>query len=113
MQQQQEQFYVDPQKVEHLLSHELGSMDVGYRNRINEEIHGVSQRCPEETAEMIQRTLQQLEEELNGLPPQSNLPTARLFNWVVHTSLRTSTVSGSCAAIATTFKRRQFTSNET
>lgn len=54
-------------EVDELLSKELYQLTFDDRNAINEEIHGVRCLAPEETPELIRRSLVQLQEHLNAM----------------------------------------------
>ena len=58
----------DPQSVDNLLAQEFLSLSFQDRNAINEEMHGVSCLMPEETPELIARSLSELEHELSLIP---------------------------------------------
>ena len=63
----------DPKDVDTLLSRELMGLSLNDRNAINEEIHGVNCRSPEETPELLERSLNLLDFELNhGLTPEES-----------------------------------------
>jgi hypothetical protein len=54
----------DPRAVDDLLSKELSQLSFADRTAINEEMHGVQCLAPEETPELVQRSLSQLIDEL-------------------------------------------------
>jgi len=51
---------MDPQIVDELLTEEMGKLSFQDRNAINEEIHGVISLAPEETPDMIERSLTEM-----------------------------------------------------
>lgn len=59
----------DPRKVREMLAKEMMQLDVGDRNQINEEIHGVRCLAIEEDLEIVKRKLRELDEELSKIPP--------------------------------------------
>jgi len=59
----------DPKYVDTLLSSELLRLSLKDRNDIQEEIHGVHCLAPEETPELLEQTLRNLDLELEKLPP--------------------------------------------
>jgi hypothetical protein len=59
-------FPYDPRKVDEMLSKELTQMSVHERDRVYEEIHGVASLCPEETPELVQTSLNEMELEVEA-----------------------------------------------
>jgi hypothetical protein len=59
---------VDPAYVDTLLSDELRQLDFKTRDEIQEELHGVRTLAREETSEMIETALIQLQKELDNIP---------------------------------------------
>ena len=60
----------DPSKAVTLLAKELNELSVQERDMINDEIHGVRRMsCPEETPELLEKSLAELTMELTNLPP--------------------------------------------
>lgn len=58
----------DSSSAEFLLAQELNQLSVQERDLINDEIHGVRLSCPNETPELLQNSLANLEAELESLP---------------------------------------------
>ncbi len=58
---------MDPELVDHLLSHEMENLSFKARNDIYEELHGVASLNPEETPEMIQESIRGLDLEINRI----------------------------------------------
>jgi hypothetical protein len=54
----------DPNNIEKFLSKELESLTVRERTQVQEEIHGVSNLCPEETPEMVEEALKSMQQHL-------------------------------------------------
>uniref|UniRef100_A0A7S4ARZ6 Uncharacterized protein n=1 Tax=Pseudo-nitzschia australis TaxID=44445 RepID=A0A7S4ARZ6_9STRA len=59
---------VNFEDVDNMIAKQFHSLPVQYRNNINEEIHGVKSMSRDETPELIQTSLMQLEIELQNLP---------------------------------------------
>jgi hypothetical protein len=58
---------IDLSHVDQLLSKELESLSFRERSQIQEEIHGVSKSCPEETPEMVEEALRSVEQHLENI----------------------------------------------
>jgi hypothetical protein len=58
---------IDIKDVDQLLSKELESLSFKERSQIHEEIHGVSNLCPEETPEMVGEALISMEQHLDNI----------------------------------------------
>jgi hypothetical protein len=56
-----------------LLAQELNLLSIYERSRIQEEIHGVDTMTPTETPELLRTSLQQLQIEIDRLPPSKKL----------------------------------------
>ncbi|KAL3929378.1 MAG: hypothetical protein SGARI_004765, partial [Bacillariaceae sp.] len=54
--------------VDEWLSRDLNQMSFQDRNKVYEEIHGVANLCPEETPELLHRSLKELERALEAIP---------------------------------------------
>ena len=57
--------HADPRAVDKILASELNSLSVDDREALNEEMHAVRSLAPNETPEMIQKALLELELEIN------------------------------------------------
>ena len=55
-------------KIEDVLSREMLRLSLQDRNAINEEIHGVQSLSPDETPEMLSKSLRKMEVEINMIP---------------------------------------------
>lgn len=60
----------DARSVDNMLAAEFLSLSFQDRNAINEEIHGVVNLMPEETPELVSKSLRELEHELSLIPPE-------------------------------------------
>ncbi len=58
---------MDPDQVDNLLTHEMDNLSFKARNDIYEEIHGVTSLDPEETPQMIEKSIQDLNTEINRI----------------------------------------------
>ena len=58
---------MDPHSVDELLTEEMGKLSFQARNAIYEEIHGVGSLAPEETPELIQRSLIEMSNEIDRI----------------------------------------------
>ena len=58
---------MDPHSVDELLTEEMGKLSFQARNAIYEEIHGVGSLAPEETPELIQRSLIDMSNEIDRI----------------------------------------------
>jgi hypothetical protein len=61
---------VDPKVVEEMLSKELANMSFADRNAINEEVHGVRSLAPDETPEMLEKSLWMFQRQLEVFQPK-------------------------------------------
>jgi hypothetical protein len=55
------------QHFDQLLSKEMQLLSVHERAKVQEEIHGVSNLCPEETTEMVEEALKNMQEQLDSI----------------------------------------------
>jgi hypothetical protein len=58
---------MDPQTVDELLTEEMGKLSFQARNAIFEELHGVGSCAPEETHELIERSLIEMSNEIDRI----------------------------------------------
>ncbi|KAL3909608.1 MAG: hypothetical protein SGILL_008021, partial [Bacillariaceae sp.] len=58
---------VDPKQVDVLLANEMRALSFQDRTKIQEEIHGVANLCPNETPEMMRQALHSMQEHLNAI----------------------------------------------
>ena len=56
--------------VDELLSRDLQNMKFEDRNRVDEEMHGVATLCPDETPELLQHSLRDLQLAIDAMPVQ-------------------------------------------
>lgn len=56
-----------PEDIDRVLSKEMESLSFPDRNKIQEEIHGVTNLCPEETPAMIRSSLQSMQQHINDI----------------------------------------------
>jgi hypothetical protein len=61
---------VDPKAVDEMLSKELANMSFADRNAINEEVHGVRSLAPDETPEMLEKSLWMFQRQLEVFQPK-------------------------------------------
>jgi hypothetical protein len=64
---------VFPMPLDEMLSRDLLQMSVQERNAIYEEMHGVTNLCPEETPEFLSRSLSELDHELQEIPTNDKI----------------------------------------
>jgi hypothetical protein len=55
------------QNFDQLLTEEMQSLSICERTKVQEEIHGVSNMCPEETPEMVEKALKSMAQHLNNI----------------------------------------------
>jgi hypothetical protein len=75
----------DLKDVDQLLSKELESLSFKERSQIQEEIHGVSNLCPEETPEMVEEALKSMQQYLDNIPHKAIYDRLSPFSYL-HTS---------------------------
>jgi hypothetical protein len=64
---EKEHLPVDLNDIDQFLSKELESISFRERSRIQEEIHGVSNLCPEESPKMVEEALKSMQEHLDNI----------------------------------------------
>jgi hypothetical protein len=81
---------IDSIAVDNLLSQDLHHMSFQERERILEEIHGVSNLCPEETPELLRESLAQLALEVEAITHKPAYEEAQTFpnTYVNHDNFR-------------------------
>ena len=76
------------QDVDQILSGEMESLSFKDRNLIQEEIHGVTNLCPEESPEMIQQALHEMKEHLNRIQSKPVYDKISPFSYIHSESFR-------------------------
>jgi hypothetical protein len=59
---------VDPKEIDQLLSRELQSLSFQERSKIQEEVHGVTNLCPEESPQMVANAIISMQRHLEAIP---------------------------------------------
>ena len=59
--------------VDELLSRDLQNMKFEDRNKVYEEIHGVTTLCPDETPDLVQRSLYELQLAIDAIPLENKM----------------------------------------
>ncbi|KAG7348413.1 hypothetical protein IV203_017118 [Nitzschia inconspicua] len=70
---------VNPSFVDNLLSNELRQLDFKTRDEIQEEVHGVRKLARQETPELIETSLAQLQEEIDQIPQKDEYDEAQQY----------------------------------
>ncbi|KAL3916129.1 MAG: hypothetical protein SGILL_005321 [Bacillariaceae sp.] len=68
--------------VEKDLIQEISKLSMQDRNKIQEEIHGVGTVCPEETPEMMEHALRELQQEIDAIPNRRVYDRASPFSYI-------------------------------
>jgi hypothetical protein len=73
---------VNTKAIDELLSKELESLSFKDRNQIQEEIHGVTNLCPEETPDMMDHALKKMQQYLDSIPHKPIYDQVSPFSYI-------------------------------